>query len=141
MTEQWSKWEPLQGLSNKYYVDSISDTMEEFEIILSDANDRKKKLRISTEYSPHSYQVTKISYKFKIISNLTRQHNETLTNKWTFFRVTNSSYLQLMSEESAGISDDRELTHVSILAQNLVIDIVDGFEPKVEWLEDNLFKE
>ena len=62
MTEEWSKWEPLQGLANKYYVDSISEIMEDLEIILSDANDRSKKLRIHAG-SFRSYKRTKTIYK------------------------------------------------------------------------------
>ena len=35
-TEQWTRWEPAQGLAQSYYIDSISNEVER--IIYTDAN-------------------------------------------------------------------------------------------------------
>ena len=47
MQEQWTRWEPIAGLAQKYYIESISDIIEGFKILLFDANDREKKVLVS----------------------------------------------------------------------------------------------
>ena len=43
MLEQWIQWEPVKNLSNKYYIESISDNYKEFKIIFCNQKRENKK--------------------------------------------------------------------------------------------------
>lgn len=136
MTEQWSKWEPIGGLSRKYNIESIADSMNGFELLLSDIDDKKKRVQVLFEYSPGSYQRTKAIYKFKLFCDLEKQYGADFHRDWTFFKVSNSSYVQLLSEGSCGITDGQRFIHFSFLAANSVVDILIGDEPIVQFIEN-----
>ena len=44
MEEIWTRWEPTAKLSQKYYVDTISDNIKGLSIILSDSDNEDSKL-------------------------------------------------------------------------------------------------
>lgn len=135
MIEQWSRWEPAEGLSNKYYIDSISDTMEELEIILSDANDRR--IRVMFENSVDSYKSTDETYKLQLICDLDEQYGTDFYSNWIFFKITNSSYIQDTLNGSGVIFNSQEFIHFCIFTSDVAIDILATYEPKVELIENN----
>lgn len=136
-TEQWTRWEPIKGLSRKYYIDSTSDGIEGFIIILSDVENRKKRVRISFEYSVHAYRNTNESFTNQIICDLDAKYGTEFYGDWTFFKVTNSEYLQWLSEKSCGWSDAcGGFTHFSILSVEYILDIIDSTEPTVEFIDE-----
>jgi len=49
LNEIWIRWEPTEGLSKKYSLDSILDNIDNFEIILEDVEDTEKKNKIKNE--------------------------------------------------------------------------------------------
>jgi hypothetical protein len=61
--ENWEHWEPVFGLSSKYYVESLSDSIEGFRILLSDAYDENKKVEVIFEDSVHAYRSTDESFR------------------------------------------------------------------------------
>jgi hypothetical protein len=136
MTEQWTKWKPMQGLTSKYCKESISGSVDGFRIVLSDVHNKQKKAVITIECIPHSYKVTNVCYKTQLFLNLENQYGKDFFDRWAFFKVTNSQYLKLLSEESNTISDDRKLQHFAIICSNVIIDIIDGFDPNVELIEE-----
>jgi hypothetical protein len=136
MIEQWTKWEPIQGLASKCFKEIISDSLKGFKIVLSDVHNKKKKIVITIECLQHSYKVTNVRYKTQLFRSLENQYGKDFFDKWVFFKVTNSQYLKLLSVESHTISDDRKLQHFAIICSNVVIDIIDGFDPSVELIEE-----
>lgn len=132
MTEQWSRWEPVKGLSSRYWLESILDTMEGFELLLSDASNRNKKVRIIFENSVDSYKSTNETFKVQLFSDLSAQYDTDFYGNWTFFKIVNSSYIKSLLEESGRIADAQALMHFSIFEADSVIDIIAGYEPKVQ---------
>mgnify|MGYP003462753456 FL=1 len=50
MLGEWIRWEPIQGLSEKYFIDCIIDSIENFSILLSDdKNEKKLRLFLKTQ--------------------------------------------------------------------------------------------
>ena len=113
--EIWNKWKPNSNLSNKYYVDSISDA-EDFVIELSD--EQGNKIKLLWDCIVESYMCTDEI-------NRTRDYysNEKLT-KWTFFEVQNSKYICWLHYKSIGILDIESVKHFCIIGINSVVDIV-----------------
>jgi hypothetical protein len=130
MQEQWIKWEPIQGLLAKYYIDSVSDSVKGFEVMLSDDN-YQNKVRIFFKNSVDSYGRTDETYRQQLISVLRKQYDTKVWAEWTFFKVMNSAKVQRLSEESLG-SGDRELIHFSWLAADSVLDVIATYQPVVE---------
>ena len=135
MTEQWVKWEPIKGLAPKYYINSVSDSIKGFEIILSESKNEKKGLRIFWQYSPDAYRSTNESYTNEIIVDLYNRYGRDFYGQWTFFKVENSEYLQWLSQKSSGISDYNKFTHYSILSSEYIMDIIDNSDPVVELID------
>ncbi len=133
MMDQWEKWEPINNLAEKYCLELILDTLDDFKIILSEEKNRNKKLFIG-EHVP----AYRIIYDFNqdIIHNLEQQYGKDFFAKWTFFKVNNSSYLKWISEESCTFSDDIRFTHFCIVGVDFILDIIEPNEPKLNLFED-----
>lgn len=136
MKEQWHKWKPVNDLSRKYYLERIIDTPDEFKVMLSDLLNPNKQAHILFKESVHCYRKTYESFASVIIHDLHEKYGEEFYGDWTFFKVTNSEYLEWISQKSAGWSDYREpLIHFSLLLTDYIIDIVDTTEPNVQLIE------
>ncbi|QQE74225.1 hypothetical protein KDJ56_20675 [Brevibacillus composti] len=132
MQENWERWEPVFGLSSKYYVESLSDSIEGFRILLSDANDEKKKVEVIFEDSVHAYRSTDESFRQSAINMIDELYGTEFYAEWTFFKVTNSKYIQWLSEQSYGITESESLIHFSILAGDSIVDVIAAYEPKIK---------
>lgn len=132
MNEQLVQWKPIKGLSKKYYVESISDSTEGFKIILFDSSDRRKKVHVIFEDSVESYKSTDESLKWRDLHELHKQYGRNFITEWTFFKVINSNYVKLLSDQTYGTLKPEYLTHFILLAVDSVVDIINPIEPKVE---------
>lgn len=133
--EQWEHWMPINNLSKKYYIDYILSDSKIFKIILTDINNVKNKVHVVFEDSIHAFKWVDEIYRFKKIEQLNKQFGTNFCEEWTFFKVTNSDYLKWISDQSYGISDDRDLIHFSFIGANSILDVID-IDPKVEIIEE-----
>lgn len=129
--EQWHRWEPLSGLHPKYYIDSISDDLAGFEVLLSEAAHPDKKVRILFKNGVDVYRNTNESFTNELIANLHANYGRSFYVNWTFFKVTDSEYLAWLSRTSSGISDTRPLQHFVILSVETALEIINDYEPEV----------
>ncbi len=132
--EAWIRWEPIEGLSEKYYLDSIINDAEVFKVILSDADNKNKKVAVIFSASVYFQQITEETLTFRRFDTLCDQYSVEFVTSWTFFKVINSSYVQLVSEQSCGAIQSDLLVHYSLLAVDFFVDIIDRAEPKVEFI-------
>jgi hypothetical protein len=132
MKEEWKKWEPIKGLSEKYYTKSILDDFEQgFKVVLCDEKNEKKQVIVTFENSVCSYKWTNETFRIDTAAFLDKQYGKDFYTKWTFFKVTNSPYLQLLSKESSGIANYYSPIHFAIIESNAITDIIASYEPKV----------
>src|SRR3990167_8567550 len=99
--EKWVKWHPSSDLDDKYYIDSIIDTIDEFQILFVSTNSNRK-LRILFEHGVDVYRCTEERFRLKLISKLNREYGNNFYSQWTFFRVENSDYFKWLEKESDG---------------------------------------
>ena len=142
MTEQWIKWEPIQGLAGQYDLEFISDDMKKDGkciVILAEYKNGKngnKGLRITWEKNPvWAFRVTDESFRQKLINDLSEKHGSEFYVHWTFFKVENSEYLKWLSEQSCEVTDYLKFQHFSILGIESFVDIVSWSEPKFEFID------
>ncbi|OGI12004.1 MAG: hypothetical protein A2Y40_10985 [Candidatus Margulisbacteria bacterium GWF2_35_9] len=137
MKEEWKTWEPVSDLSEKYYIESVSNDLKKgLKIVVCDEKNEKKKVIITFEYAISSYKWTNETFRLDTAAFLDEKYGKKFYTKWTFFKVTNSSYLQLLSKESSGIADYYSLIHFAIIESNSILDIIASYEPNVEFVED-----
>jgi len=133
--ERWSRWLPLNNLAKNYYLDSISDDIQELKFVLSEANNEKRKLHITFDNSVYSYRTNYETFRLKLIYNLDKLYGSEFFINWPLFKIHNSEYLQWFSKQSHGKIDSLPLTHFAILSVESFIDILAEREPKVELIE------
>lgn len=131
MQEQWVKWQPINNLANKYYVEFISETMDCLTIVLCEEKCNERKVKIIFESSVICYRKTDETFALEKISELNKHYGMEFYGYWTFFKVYNSEYLQWFSEQSGTLSDGYLLKHFCIITSDLLFDIATTSEPKV----------
>ena len=136
MQEQWTRWEPIQGLARKYYIDSITDNIDEgFRVVLSESGNAKKTVHVVFRDSVDCYTSTNESYINHLIFSLYERYGDDFYGDWTFFKVLNSDYLKRLSVLSSTISDDAGFTHFVLLASDSMLDIITNYEPEIKFID------
>lgn len=74
LTEKWVKWEPIEGLAEKYCIKSISDDVNGFTILLFDFKNKNNKLKVFFENSIDAHRSTDESFRLKIIHELGQKY-------------------------------------------------------------------
>ena len=138
MAEQWKKWEPIQGLSEKYYVESIVNIIGVFKVFLCDAQDQNKKIVVIFENSIDVYRSTQENLRLSVLHTLKEQYGEHFYETWTFFKITDSTYVQWLSDQSYKISDAMEFQHFVLIGTNTIVDLINYHDPKVEFLNNDV---
>ncbi len=128
--EQWTRWEPIQGLEGKYYLDSFAWLDKGFVIELIDSK-QEKKIEILFYYFIDAYRYTNESFNFKVLDNASEQDDVNFYRNFSLFKVTNSDYIAWLSDRSCGWSDGMNFIHFCILGGDEYIDIVTNYEPIV----------
>jgi len=119
------KWEPINGLNGEYNIDNIELTDKGgLRITFSEYHNIGKKVLVSFEHGvlAHNEHIRKL-----VINDSSK--------KWTFFKKTDSSYLKWLSEQSFGLSDFYKVTHYSFIAENIILDVVNTYEPIVVFID------
>ncbi len=142
-TEQWSHWKPLEELPRKFLIKNSYDSKEKLEIKLYnddplDKNFKQKHEQIMRIIFPHPivfYKQVDEYCSVEDTEDLKIQYGKDFVYQSSFFKVTNSKYLQLLAEESGSTGQELQLSHFVILDFNSRVDIITTQEPLVEWIE------
>lgn len=132
MTEEWIRWEPIDGLGYKYFIDAIFDNEDGLNIILEY---KQKKVRVCFKNGASSYIRTDETLRYDLICDLSRKYGGIFYGDWTFFKVKNSSYLTWLETQSCTISQGYQLQHFSFIADDSILDVATSGDPLVEHIE------
>lgn len=131
MQEKWSRWEPINNLSKKYYVESITDSITDgFKIILINDQNPEKKVLLSWPNTVYAYRSTYESFTLLTLHNLSENYGTEFYD-WTFFKIENSEYLKWISEQSYEITESLNFIHFCIYGTESMVEILDNSEPTV----------
>jgi hypothetical protein len=131
MAEQWVRWEPIKGLSNKYFIEYLSADYERLDLILSDAYKIKNNVRIVYAFYPGLHQRVNKKFKEQRLELLHARYGKEFFDTWTFFKVNNSEYSKWLSEQSDTISDSYQLRHFAFVCANSIVDVFSSYEPEI----------
>lgn len=133
MQEQWTRWEPIAGLTKKYDIISCHDDCETgFTIVLCEEDDFNKQLHVNWKNSVDAFRQIDESFTIMLIDDLHKRYGVGFYCNWTFFKVTNSKYLQGLSELSSGVIDYLPgCMHFAFFSSELLIDVITYSEPEV----------
>jgi hypothetical protein len=138
MQENWTQWKPIEDLINNYYIESISDSIDDgVKILLFDAQNKKRKVLISFPNSVDSYRITDESFTYLTIDFLAERYGAKFFHDCAFFKIQDSKYLQWISQQSYGISEKLNFTHFCIIAIDSIIDVIANYEPTVTIIGEN----
>jgi len=62
MNKIWTQWKPIENLAPKYDVDSVVDTINSFNIVLSEMDNAKNRLEVHFDSGVNAYRLTDESY-------------------------------------------------------------------------------
>ncbi len=136
MEKQWHSWEPINGLKGDYYIESISNNRKGFEITLLKENDNKNKVIIIFENSVLTFRKTSESFRLDFLGRLGQEYGVNFFANHNFFKISHSAYIQQFLEESENALDIASLIHFLIMDDDTIIDIIAGYEPKVELINE-----
>ncbi len=128
--EEWTRWQPAQGLSKKYTINSLTWSELGVIITLSDYDNRHQ-AQVVFENFVDAYRYTDQSYYSKKLTYLADTYGKDFYENWSFFKVTHSDYVQWIIEKSY----ESNFIHFCIVGNNKILDIVNGYEPEIKIIE------
>lgn len=131
MIEQWTRWEPIEGLEGKYDVEFIVNNLKEFTMLLVNPYNTETKIQVIFENSVNAYTKTNESYRQRIVSDLSDEYGSDFYGAWTFFKVNNSTYLRSLLQQPSGSINSSKFIHFAFVAYDSIIDVIATYEPKV----------
>ncbi len=135
--EEWTRWEPIQGLEGKYYLKSFAWKETGFIVELI-SEEKGKKIEILFDDYIDTFRYTNESFYLKILDNASSKDDIDFYKNFSLFKVTNSEYLAWISEKSCTLSNNMNFIHFCILGGDEFIDIVTNYEPKVTIIDYKL---
>lgn len=134
LDEKWTHWQPIEALSKRYYLESITDDDEGLSLLFIEEKNQSNKLRLLFGYSADAYRKTYETYRSKLIHEVDEKYGGDFYGNRTFFKIENSSYVKWLSETSYNISDSHNFMHFAFFTDNFVIDVLALRDPKIEFL-------
>lgn len=135
MEEIWTAWQSENNINKKYTVDQILHNGTSLEIILHEQYELKKKISLLFGSSIILCRFADESYRLKLAEDLLAAYGPGFFAKRTFFVVQNSALASWVTEQASHTADDVNFIHLVVLADNMVIDLITTYEPKIVILE------
>lgn len=129
--EEWTRWQPVQGLLEKYSIDSLLFSYDGLTIKLS-AQNGAQKIEICFDDTVDSFRSINKKFTSAIFKNLSDKYGDNFYKDSNFFIIKNSPYLQWISRNSNGVSDQFPFVHFCILDSEKIIDILACYQPIVK---------
>jgi hypothetical protein len=126
--EQFERWEPIDGLAAKMYLDAMYDDREGFRLILTSPPPETRALRILFE-APICYRGTQEDNLLRTI------YSGNSIYPWPIFIVKNSRYARWFYAQAKDTLD-RDGRHYHIAAINQMVDVLSARKPILTWLND-----
>lgn len=126
MNDIWIPWNPHEWIQPHYNFVQCNDFIKRFELLLT-GPDNNQQVRIAFDSPIYMYRAT---YQPHIAAvSLSKDHP--YYNRWTFFKVINSTYIDWLTEQSYETLETHQYTHFSWVTPQAVIDVISREEPIV----------
>lgn len=126
--ERFERWEPIDGLQAKMYLDAMHDDREGFRLILKAVDPKLRELRILFD-APLCYRGTQEKYLLRAI------YEGNSIYPWPIFIVRNSRYVRWFYTQATS-AIDQDGRHYHIAAMDQIVDVLSERPPIISWLSD-----
>lgn len=131
--DQWTSWSPLDDIRGKYDLDNISYQNDDLKITLKSlSDDNNHSVLVQFCHGIIAYRMTIELLRCCLIGELEIIYGTAFYNKSTFFKIINSSYIDMISLKTDISAVKNTLHHFALICADSVIDIVANYEPKVQ---------
>ena len=134
-SEEYIQWKPASGLTEKYNIESIVTENMGLKTVLFDDRGDERDVQILFKDSVRTYMCADETYRYSLICYLGKKYGIPFYGDWTFFKVTKSDYLDWLLRQSGDIGNKDQLVHYSILAANVILDVIATQEPIVTFVD------
>lgn len=129
--QRWIRWEPIPQLVNNYGVDQIYLSTKGLKIVLYEMKQEYKTVEILFKNSIVAYTRTDESFSSELEGTFEDDPEPTEDPRWTFFKISNSSYIKKIVQEKQNLLESSRLIHFALLADDDLVDIIAESEPEV----------
>lgn len=133
--EQWTKWEPAENLAKAHFVETIIDEMDRLIITLFESYKQDKTFQLIFDNTVIAYRSVDEGYRLMTPDKCVQDNGANLWRGWTFFKASNSSYINWLQEQSDKEIDLNVVTHFVVFTENIIIDIVAINEPIIKYID------
>ncbi len=126
--ERFERWESIDGLASKMYLDAVYDDREGFRIILKSPELKSRALRILFD-APLCYRGAQEAYLLRQIYDARDIY------PWPIFIVRNSRYAKWFYTQASDALD-KDGHHYHIAAMDEIVDVISARPPVISWLND-----
>ncbi|MDB5153422.1 MAG: hypothetical protein JWR54_2173 [Mucilaginibacter sp.] len=124
-----SKWEPVDNIPARLYLEGLHDDYEGLRLLLKGENATDRVLRI--QFSSHlGYRNVDESNRLKTLHD-----NPILTTPWSLFVAIDDGFLEWVVNESLETMDERkQYKNYIICTPNDIVDVISDELPIVKWV-------
>lgn len=130
MAEEWSQWKLLKGISSKMYLEKLVND-KNGTLLMFKSKDDNDTVEVLFEDSILSLRSTDEGRRLKTINFLDKKYGTEFYAKWTFFKVSNSSYLEWIHQETYDMYTSYNVEHYVFLTPDDIVEILSTYEPIV----------
>ncbi len=130
LSEEWTRWVPMQGLPSKMYLERLIDDRDGMSLLLTN-KDESCILSVLFDGLVLSYRNTDEGRRLKTINFLDEKYGADFYTKWSLFKVVDSSYSQWFKQETYSIYSGYNIEHYVFLTCDDVVEVLSTFEPQV----------
>lgn len=127
--ERFERWEPIDGVQARMFLEALHDDREGFRLILKAAEPKARSLRILFD-APLCYRGAQELY---LLRQIYEAHD---IYPWPFFIVRNSRYSRWFYAQATD-AIDKDGHHYHIAAMDEIIDVISARPPIISWLSDD----
>lgn len=131
---EWIIWEPIKDFTGTIYLNSFIDDNSGIALTFEVENEDYEKINIIYENWVISYRNTDEGDMLSTISYVRDKYGNDFIQKYSFFKVKNSSYVKWYKSNSCNPWD--EVEHHVYITPNDIIEILSTYSPKVEILQE-----
>ncbi len=126
--ERFERWQPIDGLAPKMFLDAMHDDREGFRLILKALDPKFRELRILFD-APLCHRGTQEKYLLRTI------YEANSIYPWPIFIVHNSRYARWFYAQATD-AIDKDGHHYHIAAMDQIVDVLSARPPILSWLND-----
>jgi hypothetical protein len=133
--EQWLQWKPAENLAKAHFVETIIDEMDRLIITLFESYEQNKTFQLIFDNTVIAYRSVDEGYRLMTPDNCVQNNGTNLWRGWTFFKASNSSYINWLQEQSDEKINLNVVTHFVVFAENFIVDVAAINEPIIKYID------